>query len=206
MLKRVWEADRAEIIEIYAGPAPVGARFREHLEWLGSSQKELYDKYGLVPGTFDMVMDINIPSEVVAFVRAARAEHLDFLSHAVSQMLAAEQAMLVPWLAGGDHAFHFGRADRCAFAQCAGAAGDAARLRLQIRRACQGGRGRGSLKRDRLRFVHLSEPQREAPSDDDRLPCDKPGDTQMSRNCCRCAESRYSFISMIFPSRMTNSE
>ncbi len=100
VLRRVWESDRAEIVEIYARSAPIGARFREHLEWIGSSQQALYHKYGLVPGTFDMVMDINIPPDVVAFVRDARAQHLNLLRFAVGEILPADKSVLVPWLAG----------------------------------------------------------------------------------------------------------
>lgn len=99
VLRRVWEADRAEIVEIYAGRGPIGVRFREHLEWIGSSQHALFRKYGFVPGTFDMVMDINIPPDVVAFVRDARAQHLDFLGTAVGEILPAGKSALVSWLA-----------------------------------------------------------------------------------------------------------
>jgi TetR/AcrR family transcriptional repressor of nem operon len=100
VLRRVWEADRAEIAEIYAGRGEVRARFRDHLQWIGSSQHALFHKYGFVPGTFDMVMDINIPPDVVAFVRDARAQHLNFLGAAVGEILPASKSALVPWLAG----------------------------------------------------------------------------------------------------------
>ncbi|MDO7843620.1 TetR/AcrR family transcriptional regulator [Sphingomonas immobilis] len=90
-LIRVRDVDRAEIERIYDNGAPIIDQFHEHLEWFGIAQRRLKAKYGFVPGTFNMVLDINVPEQVLQTVRAGHAAHLALVENALIAILGARE-------------------------------------------------------------------------------------------------------------------
>jgi TetR/AcrR family transcriptional repressor of nem operon len=90
IIKRMWELDRRDIEEIYATDRSTEAKIRNHLKWVCLTQKQLKAKLGFVPGTFDMVIDINIPEEVSDFIREARQQHLEFFENAIVVLLCPQ--------------------------------------------------------------------------------------------------------------------
>ncbi|AYJ85293.1 TetR/AcrR family transcriptional regulator (plasmid) [Sphingomonas paeninsulae] len=99
-LVRVRDADRSEIERIYATDEPIMDKFHKHMEWFGAAQRRLKAKYGFVPGTFNMVLDINVPASVLETVRAGHATHLQLVEDTISEILVAKESRpYCKWLA-----------------------------------------------------------------------------------------------------------
>ncbi len=99
-LIRVRDADLAEIGAIYASDDPIADKFHRHLQWFGAAQRRLKAKYGFVPGTFNMVLDVNVPEPVLDTIRAAHAAHQRQIESTVTQILTGRQtSAYCAWLA-----------------------------------------------------------------------------------------------------------
>jgi len=85
----IWNANRAEIQEIYASSLPLRDRLRRHMEWFGQSQRRLKARYGFVPGTFNMALNIGAPASVLEVNRQATEEHGAMLLNAIADLLGA---------------------------------------------------------------------------------------------------------------------
>lgn len=90
-LVRVRDADLAEIGDIYASDEPIAVKFHRHLQWFGLAQSRLKTKYGFVPGTFNMVLDVNVPEPVLDKIRAAHVAHQRQIEQTIAQILADQQ-------------------------------------------------------------------------------------------------------------------
>jgi len=99
-IERIWSINRQEIAQIYEAEAPITERFRQHLEWMGQSQRRLKARYGFVPGTFDMALNIGVPPAVSEVNRRASGEHNAMLLRAISQILeeTGHSVEAAPWL------------------------------------------------------------------------------------------------------------
>lgn len=99
-ITRVRDADLGDLQAIHRGDAAPDHRLRSHIEWFGISQRRLKAKYGFVPGTFDMVLDVQAPDEARVIIRDARSRYQAILDKAVIDVLApvARRVDMASWL------------------------------------------------------------------------------------------------------------
>ena len=100
VIQQIWERDRGEIEKIYLTDDPLLEKLRNHLEWFGISQRRLKARYGFVPGTFEIVIDTNIPEKAQEFMSAASHDAIGIMRDTINTLLAPRRlnAETVEWI------------------------------------------------------------------------------------------------------------
>lgn len=86
VIDSVWARNKAQLAEIYAADSSDEEKLRRHFQWFGSSQQELKERFGFIPGTFNMALGTSVPTKALDLMERNRLEHQDMLRDAIMRV------------------------------------------------------------------------------------------------------------------------
>ena len=86
VIDAVWAHNKAQLTEIYAADISDEEKLRRHFQWFSSSQQELKDRFGFIPGTLNMALGTNVPTKALELMERNRLEHQDMLRDAIMRV------------------------------------------------------------------------------------------------------------------------